>query len=353
MRLIGICSTAFVVTVLSTACRSVGPTRIVHDRFDYAEAISNSWKNQMLLNLVKLRYADAPMLLDVTSVLAQYTLEGQASAVGNFPDLSGRKGWGVAASGHWAERPTITYVPVSGQRFTRSLLTPIDPAAVMSLVQSGWAIDSIFRLCVRTINGIHAGTRMRLAGQTEDPRFQTLLDAFRRLQLADGVDIRVERQKESEAAVLVVPGIDNPATREDRRLIVELLKLDPGVTEFALATGSINRTGREIALQTRSMVEVLSDMSFDIRVPEAHVSDGRTGLPVTAPGISQGQFKVASGSEQPSDAFASVRYQGYWFWIENRDFASKRGLSLLMVLLSLAETGTAGAVPGLTVSAGP
>jgi len=341
------------VALCAAGCRSVGPSRVVHDRFDYAEAISDSWKNQMLLNLVKLRYADAPMLLDVSSVIAQYAFEGQLSAAGNFPDISGQNAGGIGAAGRWAERPTITYTPLSGQRFTRSLLTPITPAEVMSLVQGGWSIDLIFRLCVKSINGVRAGSRMRLVSQVEDPRYQPLLAALRRLQEAGALDIRVERKAGDETALVVIAGPSDPAVEADRVLVRQTLGLTPGQTEYTLVSGAISRSSQEIAMLTRSMIDLLTDMAFDVQVPPEHVADGRTGTAVQGPGITGGSFRVHSGRERPDDAFATVHYSGYWFWIDNRDFSSKRGLSILMMLLSLAETGGGTIAPGLTVSTGP
>lgn len=49
----------------------VGPRSLAHDRFDYSAAITQSWKEQMLLNMVKLRYVDPPMFLDVQQVVQQ------------------------------------------------------------------------------------------------------------------------------------------------------------------------------------------------------------------------------------------------------------------------------------------
>ena len=45
--------------VLLAGCAGIGPGTVSRDRFDYVNAISNSWKKQMLLNLVKMRYVDA------------------------------------------------------------------------------------------------------------------------------------------------------------------------------------------------------------------------------------------------------------------------------------------------------
>ena len=105
----------------------VGPKSLAHDRFDYSAAITQSWKEQMLLNMVKLRYMDPPMFLDVQQVVQQYTREGSGSVFA--PGWTGNSSIAPAASasGRWAESPTITYVPMSGEKFTKSLLLPVSP----------------------------------------------------------------------------------------------------------------------------------------------------------------------------------------------------------------------------------
>jgi len=62
--------------LLIGGCTSIGPGTVTRDRFDYPTAISESWKSQMLLNMVKLRYGDAPVFLDVASVINSYVKEG-------------------------------------------------------------------------------------------------------------------------------------------------------------------------------------------------------------------------------------------------------------------------------------
>ncbi len=65
-----------------SGCGSIGPTNVNRDRFDYITAISDSWKKQTLLNIVKLRYADVPVFMEVGQVISGYELEGTLSAGG-------------------------------------------------------------------------------------------------------------------------------------------------------------------------------------------------------------------------------------------------------------------------------
>ena len=60
-----------------------------------------------------------------------------------------------------------------------------------------------------------------------------------------------------------------------------------------------------------------------------------------------------SGKQRLGNTFAAVRYEAYWFWIDDRDFFSKRTLSFMMLLLALAEKGAPPPAPALTLSAGP
>lgn len=60
---------------------------------------------------------------------------------------------------------------------------------------------------------------------------------------------------------------------------------------------------------------------------------------------------IRSSIEEPTDAFVKVRYRDHWFFIDDREFQSKRAFTFLMVLFTLSETGQKLQQPILTIRA--
>ena len=126
-----------------TACTHLGPKTIPVDRFDYGTAIADSWKQQLLLNIVKLRYLDLPVFVDVSSIVSGYSLQTGVNVGGT---LSSNKASGI--SHRLADKlftptgPRSLPHTLTGEKFLRGLITPIDPRTSSSL-QSGYAADFI------------------------------------------------------------------------------------------------------------------------------------------------------------------------------------------------------------------
>ncbi len=165
------------VTLLLSACSAYGPTTISRDRFDYTAAISDSWKHQMLFNMVKIRYGDAPVFMDVSSVISQYQIAGLISLGATVNSTPWSNSETLGATGQYIDRPTITFTPILGDKFARSLMAPIPPPAILSLLQAGYPADLVFRMLVQEINGI----RNRFGGkQGLDPPTPSFMYCSRR-----------------------------------------------------------------------------------------------------------------------------------------------------------------------------
>ena len=339
----------------ASACGTIGAGTVTRDRSGYTDAVATSWKEQTLANIVKLRYADAPVFLDVSSLISQYQLEADLNASGTMftgmPPTSNSVTLG--ALGRYIDRPTVTYSPVQGEKFTRSLLRPIPPPALFQLVQAGYPIDLVFQLTVRGINQVYNRSTRNYLRREADPKFYQLLDALRQIQLSESVGFRVEREGKDEAAIIMLQRNALPEIAQYTKFVRETLGLDPDATDLQLVFGAVPRNNKEVAMLSRSMMEILLELGAGIEVPAQHIEAGRTGPNLAlAPGASsrdQPFVRIRSGAERPDSAFAAVQYRDTWYWIDDSDLRSKSVFTFLMMLFSLAETGAAPQAPLITI----
>jgi hypothetical protein len=349
-------------TVLGLAgCASIGPGTVTRDRFDYTAAVAESWKSQMLLNLVKLRYGDTPVFLDVGQIISGYTLEGTLSAGGTLfsthgvvpgvPDSSVMLG----AQGRYTDRPTITYAPLVGERFARSLMTPVPPPAILSLIQGGYPVDAVLRLTVHEINGIRNRFGGGLRPRPADPEFSALVRDLRRIQTAGGIGLRVQRTEGVEAIMMTFRQQMDPAIAETILAVRQRLGLDPAAQDIRVVYGSVAAHDKELALLTRSIFEILVDIASFISVPEAHVLERRVGPTPEDEGGPKGPLRpliqIGNAAARPHDAFAAVRYRGHWFAIDDHDLPSKNLFTFLMFIFALVETSGKEGAPIVTIPA--
>jgi len=346
------------IALFTVACSSLGPSTIPNDRFDYTAAIADSWKSQMLLNLVKIRYSDAPVFLDIGQIVAGYSMQGTLGAtagtnVYNGPNNGSVGAFGVAAGGSMNVSPTITYSPMTGERFARSLMTPIPPSVILNLMQAGSPVGEMFRTAVQSANGVDNRRVGREWVRRANPEFYVLLHDLERLQLSGDIGMRVEEaNKESRLYLVLRPRI---AAAEESALhdSAKILGLDPASREFRVVYGSVASNDKEIALVTRSIFEILTDIASYISVPEAHVADHRvrpTPDPELGPeGAVPPLLRVHCSARKPTDAFVAIPYLGFWFYIDSNDLSSKEMFSSIMFLFTFVETGSKEAAPILTI----
>jgi len=335
-----------------TGCTTIGPQTIPRDRFDYADAISSSWRRQTLLNMVKLRYADVPVFLDVVSIIGQYSLEGQVDLGASWSNGVNGDVQNIGVAGKYSDRPTITYQPLVGREFTENLMTPLRPESIFHLIQSGWPFDRVFSITTQSINGLsnRSGTRFQVT--PGDPEFLDVINRITRVQKSGKIGMRMKKTPEGNSVVMFFERNADEETLAEIAEIKKILGLAQDAQEYRIVYGATPWDDREIAVLSRSMLEIMLEMALWIDVPEQHLAEGRATLPLPASEDWSVPMVVHSGKDAPKDSFVAVRYRDYWFWIDDKDLRSKRSFTFLMIMFTLTETSEREAAPIVTVPTG-
>jgi hypothetical protein len=359
-------STMLLCALLSSGCSSLGPGRVPSDRFDYSDAIARSAKEQMLANIVRMRYVEFPTFLSVSSVITTYTYEGTVGVAGTA-GLPGADTVGGSANLRFSERPTITYTPLAGQEFIRRLVNPISAEGIFGLAHAGWAADLLMLSGVHRMNDIENMTfasvpppgrvdfERQEAREIEKLReFHRLIDLILSLTDKEVIEVQATTEKKGLPSLVFVEDV----AAADRPLVEELrsmLELDPELRVFRFTTRLQGRARDEITIQTRSLMSIMGFVAKGVELPPAHVEAGwarefpaqywegpRPAVPL----------RVRSQAEQPLDAFVAVRYLDAWFYIDRADLDSKRMFAMLLGLFELQAPASSGAAPMLTLPTG-
>jgi hypothetical protein len=302
-------SASLLLTFWAVGCSSIGPAAVPRDRVDYANAIGTSWERETLLNIVKLRYGHAPVFLSVTQVVTGYQFQstvGGGLTTSNFTankDVFGVTGV-ATAEGQYTDRPTVIYTPLTGVDFLQKLMTPIPPSAVLFVLQAGYPADVIMPLALDSINGIHNESR-RVMRHAADPRFSRLVQLIRSLQLAEAVEVRIEHPKDgSETSLLTFPSSRDPQAKAESAEVRSLLSVTPDLQRLTVYYGGYSGRNDEIAMQTRSMLQVMTELAAEVQVPQSDVSEHKVN-----PGLVEGQARVprTAPAERKNGAVGCIR----------------------------------------------
>ncbi len=343
--------------ILLSGCASIGPDSVKRDRFDYNLALTDSWKRQVLLNVVKLRYVEPISFVDVGQIVAAYTLESDLAVGGTrtgYDKPTTTDNFMVSANvgGKYTDKPTITYTPMTGKAFLRGVMQPVPAQSIMQNIQSGIAADIILAMSVSAINGLRNEGVNYATLRPADGRFLRIVALLRSLQLA-GV-LRVNMGEKNGGPTLGFPkGTLPPEIREQIDEFKALLGLEPGMNTFRVVDGHGNDDRGEIALHGYSIMQMLTSLAIRVDVPEEDVAKGRAtpGLQFAADRLNPLGAHIHSDKNAPADAFTSVQFRNRWFWVEDSDLRTKRLFSFILLAFTLTDESRRESQVQLTVPA--
>jgi hypothetical protein len=382
----------------------VGPAAIRSTRLRYNEVVRSTNDEQLLVNIVRLRYADSPVFIDLPTITSQF----EAAAGGSYPGRAGSQtAFGVAGLTA-RDTPTLSFHPREGREIAKALLTPLS-ADLFSILNAGADVERLLLLTINDINDVPNAPRAAVLiprSPGDNAEFRRGLRIIAALQERDAIELALSTTETADGASDPIPakslrggdllgaakdgyvyrarGDDRVALlRRDKGLVLrvrrsfvgspELLelarvfRLTPGLRQYRikseLADEGDDLGPRPVAdtlyLNMRSIMQIMIFMSKGVCVPAEHVA---AGVVPTTPGpgggpydwsrVTAGQFFVHSDPHRPGDAEVAVKYRGYWFWIARDDVNSRASLSFLEVLFALQESEGRAPGPLLTLPLG-
>lgn len=341
-----------------SGCVHFGAEALRTSRIDYNDSLRVTEDEQMLLNIVRLRYRDRMYFLEADTVTTQFSYAASIEpglnwipGVGNNESLRNR----VAVE----ERPTVTYRPLRGKDFVERILTPISTETLILLSNSGWPISRILRTCIERINDLENGFQTNHHDFTVDTRSQQafidVVYALRQLELAN----LVAGAKDPNSNQIVLR-FKKAAHRHPAFLrLVEKLGVNNNVTVLPLLNAVETDNPNVLTIQPRSFDSIMFFLSQSVEVPVPHLQAGQvptrndeSGVLFDEARVTKELFKVHSSAEKPEWANVAIFYRDNWFFIDDRDSASKSTFSLLSQIFSLQSGSVQQAAPILTIPLG-
>ncbi|APR36000.1 hypothetical protein BTO02_11865 [Paraburkholderia sp. SOS3] len=359
MRSVAVCCTA----LLLGACAHIGPDRLRADQVDYERALGEAKKREILTAIVQLRFADAPSFLTVSQVIAAYNID--ASALATLNAGSGAQPNYALATGQlsYSNHPTFTFTPTTGDAYASAYIRPLAPSLVLPLAEGGIPIDLLLRIVAQSIGGLQNGSALGGANSAGTPKFFQMLQALRRLQLAGELNVELRSDDKGsnkngggEQHVYLVIGAaqttESSLVTPDLRFVRDTMHLSTKTNRYEIVYGQASPGGDQIAILTRSVLGILTNLGAQIEVPEASIRNGATKPTVPLVGGETRPTIVVHSGDAPGDnAYVAIRYGRSVYWVDRSDFDSKYAFTVVQNLMALAESDTNSKAPIVTIPA--
>lgn len=337
------------------ACQTVGPRSLQYGRGQYNVIVQRTDGEQLLLNLVRLRYRDAPLFLEVSSISSSLSLELGTSvgAVAGAVPAQVTPGGSVL----YTERPTITYSPLHGQRFGQQFLSPVEPRVILLLYHSGWSIDRILKVFVQRLGPLANAPRASGPTPADAPQFR---DFFRACELLRGLweegllDLGYMTYADEPVIALRIDPSATNATQVTE--LSHLLRLEAPAQTLLLSPRLRPGDPAVVPLVTRSLLGGMYYASHGVEPPDADIAAGRVTRTKTVDGaafdwrlVTGNLMRIHHARRRPDGAYLSVFYRERWWYIDDSDLDSKSTFSFLSQALEMLSSDVKSSGPVLTL----
>lgn len=330
-----------------TSCASLGPQDIESRRTEFNEAIQRTDLQQLLLNIVRQRFSDPVMFLEITAISSSASRVSNANLAAVFSSLASDSYTG-GIGGSLTESPMVFYAPNSGERFVRQILTPIDLKTISLLLQSGWSVERVLLIAVESVNDFNNTL-------TPHSEFAHLARQLRALQRVNKLAFALEHDTAGLERLVLIPkrGAIEEAAYLD---VCRLLGRQPDGMPIRLQIGVHDHPSESpaITITTRSLYSSFYFLGNGVSVPARDLAERLTqkrDLDGTVFDAAGGTLlKVESSTVEPKGAAVQIKYRNTWYYIAEGDQDSRTTLALSSMLLMLQGGDLSRVAPFVSLS---
>ncbi len=394
--------------VLLSGCsvtHKTGPKAVERSFGPYNEAVSDVLAEELLMNVVRRRYFEAP----------QYAAHGSISPRRGF-NQDANFNTGISTSAVFApangsfnlsgtDTGTITITPQQGPEISENLHKQLELSSISRLANAGYPVSLILALVaqdVAHIRGVEFGAGDIRGGSPryldllgiissleakgdltvadvvwEEPYFEHAIapENFAPAEIVNAAGVRSTTGLESgfrsldggqtyyitsraqQPALWVAPEARHSGPARELISLIGTEHLDPskefwrlkGVEFIQGSKPSDKASGQEsfIPVRTRSFYGVLNLLSYAVEVPEEDAETVATQAQAYSEAVEKGltpdiraQLLISHSPNKPKNAFVAVKYRNGWFYIDERDLASKRVFNVVQDLYNLQVSPT-------------
>lgn len=323
-------------------------------RTSYNKAAQNTTNQELLLNLVRLRYSDTPYFLELNGITTQFNFSSKIIPTIKIPGFDEENPGSIGGELVWSNQPTIQYSPLEGKDFAVQLMQPLGLRVIQGLLFTGWDVDRVFRLLVQHMGDINNASSASGPIPLKPPsykKFFECLHLLRHFQATGELQVGIRyiphgKKVSEEDACKERPNtiqISFPAISECAHRLADLLEgTKKSEGRYVLNMRQAYNEQAEIGIMTRSLLSTMYYLSLGVQVPNRDIDAGTVALTHNEDGsifnwdeVIGDLFQVQWSRHYPQNAFLAVSYRGNWFYIDDSDVNSKRTFTLLQQVYNL------------------
>lgn len=356
--------------LLLTGC-GLGPAKLPATRMDYNIAVQRSNNEEMLLNIVRMKYFEQPLFLQVGAIASSFSYNVTGASTATLPDQrdflrSIYNTYAPSISATYSDAPTVTYTPYQGQTYVQQFLAEVDFERFAVLYRSGWDIDYLMRILVARVGTLDHTFDTRIGfAPAQHEKFLELTKIIAAMDDKGYMDlVHVSPGKDKPSVAVLTMRFDTP---EEANRVQELLGMDIkakrselghlvskmqliNIKEHALSEGAQEDPKYPLLpIRLRNCLRVMDVLAQGVQVPEP-LAASRTGFDLRS------QFAdtcdIQASAMRPLDAFVSVKHGAYWYSIRGNDARSKEVFQLMLNLFALQSADPPKNAPVLTLPVG-